>query len=286
MPEPAALRIEEPLTETSAPPTLRERHPATSVIFECLRSQAEAHPRSRLARFFGRPPLTDAALPWYLGALGELDVAQRLSRLGPAWQVLHSVPVGTGTSDIDHVAVGPAGVFTINTKLHRGKDIWVGGRRILVSGQRTDHLRNARHEGSRASQKLAVAIGRPVPVTPVIVFVGARRITVRERPTDVVILHERELVRWLARRPLALAPAEVATITDAAAQPTTWHRTPSLEPADVAAFTTLRGAVEQARRRRTGWAAALVLAIISVFAVTSNSLLAALGSFVAALLTR
>ncbi|MBG6212216.1 hypothetical protein RCH23_000129 [Cryobacterium sp. CAN_C3] len=44
-----------------------------------------------------------------------------LSKLGPEWTVLHAVPVGSGSSDIDHVVIGPAGVFTINTKNHTGK---------------------------------------------------------------------------------------------------------------------------------------------------------------------
>lgn len=68
--------------------------------------------------------------------------------------MLHSVPVGTGASDLDHVVIGPAGVFTINTKHHRGQNVWVGAKRILVNGQRTDHLRNAAHEAKRASKLL------------------------------------------------------------------------------------------------------------------------------------
>jgi hypothetical protein len=39
-----------------------------------------------------------------------------VSKPTPEWTVLHSVPVGTGSTDIDHIAIGPAGVFTLNTK--------------------------------------------------------------------------------------------------------------------------------------------------------------------------
>jgi Nuclease-related domain len=265
---------------------LRQRDPATSVISECLRSQALARPRSRAARFFGRLPLTADALPWYRGALGELEIAQRLGELGPEWHVLHSVPVGTGASDIDHVVVGPAGAFTINTKMHRGKDIWVGSRRILVSGQRTDHLRNSRHEGSRAAQKLSAAMRWTVPVTPLIVFVGVRRFTIREHPADVVVLRDWELTRWLARQPVTLGHLEVAAVAEAAAVPTTWHRTPSLEPADVDAFTALRREVEQARRRRTGWQIGLLLALPAAIAAGANPFITVVGSLVTAVLAR
>ncbi|WP_371261683.1 nuclease-related domain-containing protein [Arthrobacter sp. ov118] len=31
------------------------------------------------------------------------------------------MPVGAGASDVDHVLIGPAGVFTLNTKNHAGQ---------------------------------------------------------------------------------------------------------------------------------------------------------------------
>ena len=47
---------------------------AASVMAECLRVQADVPPRGAIARTFGRSPLSDESRPWYLGALGELDV--------------------------------------------------------------------------------------------------------------------------------------------------------------------------------------------------------------------
>jgi hypothetical protein len=43
-------------------------------------------------------------------------VAKGLPKLDEAWRVLHSVPVGSRDSDIDHVVIGPGGVYTINAK--------------------------------------------------------------------------------------------------------------------------------------------------------------------------
>ncbi|AXA95227.1 hypothetical protein CEP17_01650 [Microbacterium sp. PM5] len=54
---------------------------AASVMAECLRVQADVLPRSGFARFLGRSPLSEDSRPWYLGALGELDVAARLESL-------------------------------------------------------------------------------------------------------------------------------------------------------------------------------------------------------------
>ncbi|MGX5695559.1 nuclease-related domain-containing protein [Agromyces soli] len=249
--------------------TLESRPPAASVIAECLRTQATAPPCSAGARFFGREPLSADASPWYRGALGELEVARRLTALGPAWRVLHSVPVGRGTSDIDHVVIGPPGVFTINTKHHEGRDIWLGAKRLLVSGQPTDHLRNARFEAKRASQRMSVAMHALVDVAPIVAIVGARRITVRERPTTVFVMRERELVGWLTALPPVVPPADVARLVEAAAQPSTWHDSPSLEPVDVAAFERLRSEVARARSRRRGWAAVGFLGLLGLLPVAA-----------------
>lgn len=241
------------------------RRPATSVIAECLRVQATVPKNTAVQRFFGVSPLGRDAEPWYVGALGELEVARRLGALGPGWYVLHSVPVGTGASDLDHVVIGPAGVFTINTKHHRGQDVWVGAKRILVNGQRTDHLRNAAYEAKRASKLLSVAARRLVDVTPTVAIVGARPMTVRERPTDVAVLHDHELVRWLQRRPVTLTPEQVQHLAAVAARPAAWKRMPESEVVDHAAFDRLREAIGRARRRRQVWISAVVAAVPVAF---------------------
>jgi hypothetical protein len=154
-------------------------------------------------------------------------------------------------------------VFTINTKHHRGQHVWVGAKRILASGQRTDHLRNARYEAKRTSKLLSVAARTLVDVTPVIAIVGAKRMTVRERPHVVVVLREHELVRWLRRHPVSLSPEQVQHLAVVAAQPSAWQRMPQTEPVDHAAFDRLHAAIGRARRRRQGWVAVTVLGVIA-----------------------
>ncbi|WP_448811224.1 nuclease-related domain-containing protein [Agromyces bauzanensis] len=264
------------MNENVVAESLGLRRPATSVIAECLRVQASVPPRTAAQRFFGISPLGRDAEPWFIGALGELDVAQRLGRLGAGWYVLHSVPVGTGSSDLDHVVIGPAGVFTINTKHHRGQNVWIGGRRILVNGQRTDHLRNAKHEAKRTSQLLSVAARALIDVTPVIAVVGARRMTVRERPHEVVVLRETELTRWLQRHPSTLTPSQVQRLASLAAQPATWKWMPETQVVGHPAFAQLRAAVDRARNTRRRWVFAVVASVPVVFVVASSTLLGVL----------
>ncbi|WP_448006158.1 nuclease-related domain-containing protein [Agromyces bauzanensis] len=229
-----------------------------------------------MQRFFGVSPLGREAEPWYTGALGELEVARRLAGLGPGWYVLHAVPVGSGASDLDHVVIGPTGVFTINTKHHRGQNVWVGARRILVNGQRTDHLRNAAYEGKRTSKLLSVSARMLVDVTPIIAIVGARRMTVRVRPYTVAVLREFELVGWLQRHPVTLTPEQVQQLAALAAKPATWQRAPEIESVDHAAFERLRRDIERARRRRVLWVtlsiAALPFVAISTVSATVSAI--------------
>lgn len=243
------------------PATLRSRTPGASVITRCLAEQSQVPDRGRLARIVGRSPLSSASRSWYLGAVGELAVADRLARLGSDWTVLHSVPVGRGESDIDHVVIGPSGVYTINTKLHGDTSIWVGSRMLLVNGQKTQHLRNAAYEARRATKLLTEAAGVDVVATSVVAIVGARSITVREQPSDVMVLKDTQLVRWLKRRRRTPALATDAVVA-AAERPSTWHADGEAALADcnVEEFSALQREVRGARDVRAVWVAGAFVA--------------------------
>ncbi|MGV8857874.1 nuclease-related domain-containing protein [Rhodoglobus sp.] len=241
---------------------LIDRPAAYSVIEELFRVQATMEPRSTLRRVFGTRPVHEDAQSWFAGALGELKVGELLSRLGPEWTVLHAVPVGTGASDIDHVVIGPAGVFTINTKRHRGKKIWVGERMLMVAGQKTDHLRNSRHEAKRAAKLLTRATGFPVDVYPVLAIVEPASFTFRQRPADVTIMDARRLPRWLKRRRTVLDPDALARIIDAATEIRRWHPTAdlSIDPTYLDRFFELERKDNQAYLVRLAWSLGIAIA--------------------------
>lgn len=263
--------LERPSTRGSAEPTLRVRGPAYGVITECLRIQATAPRRSRLAKLFGASPLTADARSWYRGALGEIQVAKVLKSLGTGWTVLHAVPVGSGTSDIDHVLIGPGGILTINTKNHSGQRVWVGGDQLLVNGHRTNHIRDARFEARRASKLMSPGAGNPVDVTPVIAIVDPGSLTFgRQRPKDVLVLSSSQLARTITRRKRRLTDAAIETYLELAEQRGTWH-TDSRVLDDTlrheARFRRLQHEVEVAARRRTGWLLLGMLALSSPIAL-------------------
>jgi hypothetical protein len=194
--------------------------------------------------------------------------------------VLHAVPVGKGLSDIDHVLIGPSGVFTLNTKRHAGQAVWTAKNTFMVAGQRQRHIPNAVYEAKRASQLLSAAVGHPIHVNAMVVVVGAKSLTVREKHAEVAVVTPRQLLRSLNRRRPVLTTEQVSILSAAAARPGTWHKNPQPQThpsALEAAFQEVRRTVDQARRRRVGWVLALFGTILATFSGVLPSLLFALA---------
>ena len=240
---------------------MRDRTAGYSVMAEVVRLQSAVPPRSALARVFGVRPLTGDARPWYIGAIGEREVGSLLSRLPAGWTVFHAVPVGDGEADIDHLVVGPGGVFVVNTKNHEGARIWVGERTVMVNGTKHPYARNSELEASRIRRVLASA-GIVAPVHAVVAVLGAKNFTVRQQPQRVAVLQADRLLRWLTRRtPVVDAPTQHA-IVELFDAPTTWRSVES--GADTAVrFASIHREVRSARAVRIGWLTAVVLGVVA-----------------------
>jgi hypothetical protein len=251
--------------------TLSARGAGFAAIQQCLELQSEVAPLTPIQRFFGASPLAQNARSWYLGALGEIVVAEKLEHLGEGWRVIDGVPVGEAGSDIDHVVVGPSGVFTINTKAHADKRVWAAGHALRIKGFRQDYIRNAQDESARASRLLTSAAGRPVIVTPLIVMVGISEREYGGKRPAVDVVTSRGIVRNLKRRRPVLTPVEVDEIAEVAGRRGTWHRDAVVvEDAlcNAERFERLRREVDAAAYRRRAWSVAgrLTLAGLTIWA--------------------
>lgn len=259
-------------------PRLRDRPAAYGVIRECLQINDAGAAPSALSVFIGVPPLTRKAQTWFTGALGELAVAELLATLGDGWTVLHSVPVGVGENDIDHLLVGPGGVFALNTKHHRGAKIWIAGPSVLVNGHKVGYVQKAETEARRVSECLRESMRIDgLAVTPVVVLVGPRKVTVRVAPREVQFVASQEIVGWLQSRPPVLDASTVEAIAASADLYTTWHSRPeSLEAIQQVAsrFERLRAEVVAADRRWRGTQRAIQIAGGGVVAIATTAAMA------------
>ena len=131
---------------------------------------------------------------WGRGAAGEELVGEVLDGLhDDGWFALHDVYLGRG--NIDHVLVGPAGIFTIETKSHRG--------RLRASAIDARMLKQA------YAQAKSVERVTGFRVVPLLVFSNAYLIPAVTPRNGVVILPARMLASHLRKRGGTIPPERV-----------------------------------------------------------------------------
>lgn len=144
-----------------------------------------------ISQLLRRPTEWDS---WRKGLAGERRVGAELNRLARhGWRVLHSIPLADNV-DVDHLLVGPGGVFSINTKHHHDKAVWVGDDAVKVNrGKPAPYARKSRAEAKRVARVLEHYCGFPVPVEPVLVFVGVTDLKVVATQLSVRVYQERQV---------------------------------------------------------------------------------------------
>jgi len=153
-------------------------------------------------------PATTVA--WRTGAIGEERTGELLGPLeAQGFRVIHDRLIPGRRENIDHVVVGPSGVFTIETKNYEGKlrvrhgEVWIAGRR------KTEILSQARRQAAAV-----MAIVSPSPVTPLICIHRADLGWFKVEVDGVRIVTPHEMINVLRKAPARLTPDEVARIAD------------------------------------------------------------------------
>lgn len=249
---------------------------------ECVQQHDLDPPQSTLGRIFGQHPLRKDARAWYRGALGERAVGRRLAAMGGEWHAIHGVPIGDRGSDIDHVVIGPSGVYTINAKRHIDASVFAGGGSVKVNGQPTQYVRNSQHEAERVAKKLTAVVGYPVEVTPIIVIVDAAEVTYGKKEPVVAVLTVARLPKWLRRRRQTLSTQQIIDLDEASARLSTWGSyLPEGMPDDLVAhrFAQIDQSVSRAIIRNRLWLAGFTIAVLIIaLSALAPTLAAILGS--------
>jgi Nuclease-related domain len=125
----------------------------------------------------------------------------RLERAG--YRSVHGGLIPDSEDQIDHLVIGPAGVFSIDSeawdkrmpvRTRNARQLWHGPQ------SKKERLEHARWESQRASELLSGALGRPVSVRPVMAVYGPKI------PWDVVTIRDVDVFsgprvrRYLRRR--------------------------------------------------------------------------------------
>ena len=141
---------------------------------------------------------SDQADRWLRGAEGEKAVGKVCTELeADGWRAIHDVSLGHG--NVDHILVGPGGIFTIETKSHRG--------RIPI-----DHIDPRMFKQAYAQKKLLERITNH-DVQPLLVF--SRAYLVGSVPTQrrgVTVLPARMLPHYFSRRRPVMETSEATSL--------------------------------------------------------------------------
>ena len=138
---------------------------------------------------------------FFKGAAGEEIVARELARLPAGWHVFHALDADGGVlmwrgGDIDHVALGPAGMFVIETKNWSGR-ITVAGGRILCDGREPDRPPLDQVRQAAAALRRTLADKEELSLQPVLSFASGDLDTPVRGMEGVIVCVQEALVRVL-----------------------------------------------------------------------------------------
>lgn len=165
----------------------------------------------------------------------------RLENLGPAWHVIDwpradlaelESSAGARRERAGFLAIGPAGVFAVTVADHGRSRVLIAGDVVQINGRRPPYVTEARREARRAGKALSTAVGRPVPVVPVLTFVGTGTISAHGLPKDCLVASYRELDRLLVAGGTRISPTTAEKLSEVARHPATWLNTPYRSAAD------------------------------------------------------
>jgi hypothetical protein len=155
------------------------------------------------------------ATAWRRGAAGERRTARLLDALERhGWAILHDLAVPGSRANIDHLAIGPGGVFVIDSKQYRGRlQLDPSGR--LWHG-RYPLAPTLRAVGFEADQAAQVLTDPDVVVVPIVAVHGTQIPWGKVVMDGVPVVPARRLPSMLRQLPAVLGPERVASLANQA----------------------------------------------------------------------
>ncbi|MGN9792639.1 nuclease-related domain-containing protein [Streptomyces sp. OZ13] len=175
---------------------LASRRPGATLRANSSSGDSAATPDSgrleRLSsRLLRRRPMDESRRRELLGERRTGAELGRLTRHG--WRVLHSIPLADG-ADIDHLLIGPGGVFTVRTEYHPQQSVRADDDTVRIDdGEPRPYIAECRAEAALVRKVLESHCDFPVRVQPVLVFVDAASLDVAATQTDVRVYRERQV---------------------------------------------------------------------------------------------
>ncbi|QZA33268.1 nuclease-related domain-containing protein [Hydrogenibacillus sp. N12] len=145
------------------------------------------------------------------GAEGEQRVEKILSSLPDTYVVFHDLPCPAG--NIDHIVVGPTGIFVIETKSHRGEITVSSDGNLLRDGRPLEKnvVSQVWRQTMWLKETLESRLGHSVFIHPFLVFVNGF-VRVYRPVQGVTVLPGKWLVETITKKPSRLTEQQVSEI--------------------------------------------------------------------------
>jgi Nuclease-related domain len=155
------------------------------------------------------------AVAWRRGSVGERRTAQLLGPLERhGWAVLHDLAVPRSRANLDHLVIGPGGVFVIDSKQYRGRlqldpsgGLWHGRYPLAPTLQAVSF---------EADQAALILPDPGLAVVPIVAVHGAQVPWGKVVMDGVPVVSARRLPSMLCALPAVLGPERVAALADQA----------------------------------------------------------------------
>lgn len=144
------------------------------------------------------------------GALSEERIEAKLTALPEEFVSFHDLAFPG--FNIDHVAVGPSGVFVIETKSHGGK-VTNNGNQLLLNGSAPDKdfINQTWSQTYHIKNLLKQKLGKEIPVNPVLCFTNAF-VQVRGTVKGVSVVNGGYLNTHIAKQKPVLDKSQLAQV--------------------------------------------------------------------------
>jgi hypothetical protein len=153
------------------------------------------------------------------GRMGEQFIAQYLEEeLRPkGWQIVNDVPADG--FNLDHVLIGPSGIFTIETKtiskhLKGSPKIVYDGQSLTINGHKPDRdpIQQALGQSRWLTDLIKQSTGQQFKVKPVVLYPKWFVQSLSRNPA-VLVQNESYFVKYLSSQPITTSEADIHLIT-------------------------------------------------------------------------
>ncbi len=144
---------------------------------------------------------------YFKGARGEEMVAGELAHLPAEWTIFNGLILPNG-SDIDHIAIGPQGIFVIETKHWKG-NVAISNGQVVAEGRpiQNSPIIQIRH----AMAAIAKAMDTSAPsINGILCFAGNQFADGTIRADEVIVCSHLKLLQTLTTGPILLDAAAIS----------------------------------------------------------------------------